>query len=92
VTDRIDKELKRPGWLAAAWIVKVIPRARWTPVGENTDETARLDRGVDLVFGQIRKPEASERRVLYLRNSVKGGPTLYANFQFAASFPKFPRV
>ena len=56
IAKRLDHEREGRRVLAAAWVVKVIRRARRAPVRQHPDQLPLLDCGFHLILGKVGEP------------------------------------
>src|SRR5436190_2166040 len=57
----VDQHREGSRWLTSAWIVQMIARKGCAPVGEHLYKAPVLDQSLDLILGQIGKPESRKR-------------------------------
>src|SRR4051812_14995916 len=63
VAQRIDQHGEGGRGLAAAWVIEMVAREGWAPIGEHPDEPSRVEMRLHLVLGQVGHAEPVQRRV-----------------------------
>src|SRR6185437_11542977 len=89
---RLDHQRKCRRRLAAAGVVEVVARERWTPVGENADKPTARSVRLNMSLREVGKAKALERSVEEKACAVEHELPVDAHIELSSVLLELPRV